>query len=97
MTIGKILGVLGLSIMTMFKDIFKALTSFDFQSNADYIGTFVIVYLSLGGGFVFMMLLLGINPTLVLSVIAAPVWIYIVFTANRVTKYIVSKKKGKKQ
>ena len=81
----------------MFKDIFKALTSFDFQSNADYIGTFVIVYLSLGGGFVFMMLLLGINPTLVLSVIAAPVWIYIVFTANRVTKYIVSKKKGKKQ
>ncbi len=81
----------------MFKDIFKALTSFDFQSNADYIGTFVIVYLSLGGGFVFMMLLLGINPTLVLSVIAAPVWIYIVFTANRVTKYIVNKKKGKKQ
>ena len=81
----------------MFKDIFKALTSFDFQSNADYIGTFVIVYLSLGGGFVFMMILLGINPTLVLSVIAAPVWIYIVFTANRVTKYIVSKKKGKKQ
>lgn len=80
----------------MFKDIFKALTSFDFQSNADYIGTFVIVYLSLGGGFVFMMLLLGINPTLVLSVIAAPVWIYIVFTANRVTKYIVTKKKGKK-
>lgn len=80
----------------MFKDIFKALTSFDFQSNADYIGTFVIVYLSLGGGFVFMMILLGINPTLVLSVIAAPVWIYIVFTANRVTKYIVNKKKGKK-
>jgi hypothetical protein len=80
----------------MFKDIFKALTSFDFQSNADYIGTFVIVYLSLGGGFVFMMLLLGINPTLVLSVIAAPVWIYIVFTANRVTKYIVNKKKARK-
>lgn len=96
MTIGKILGVLGLSIMTMFKDIFKALTSLNFEANADYIGTFVIVYLSLGGGFVFMMLLLGINPTLVLSVIAAPVWIYIVFTANRVTKYIVTKKKGKK-
>lgn len=96
MTIGKILSVLGLSMMTMLKDIFKALTSFDFQSNADYIGTFVIVYLSLGGGFVFAMMLLGINPTLVLSVIAAPIWIYIVFTANRVTKYIVTKKKGKK-
>ncbi len=80
----------------MFKDIFKALTSFNFESNADYIGTFVIVYLSLGGGFVFAMMLLGINPTLVLSVIAAPIWIYIVFTANRVTKYIVTKKKSKK-
>jgi len=96
MTIGKILSVLGLSMMTMFKDIFKALTSFNFESNADYIGTFVIVYLSLGGGFVFAMMLLGINPTLVLSVIAAPIWIYIVFTANRVTKYIVTKKKSKK-
>lgn len=96
MTIGKILSVLGLSMMTMCKDIFKGLTTFDFQSNADYIGTFVIVYLSLGGGFVFSMMLLGINPTLVLSVIAAPVWIYIVFTANRVTKYIVNKKKARK-
>lgn len=96
MTIGKILSVLGLSILTMSKDILKVLTTFDFQSNADYIGTFVIVYLSLGGGFVFSMMLLGINPTLVLSVIAAPVWIYIVFTANRVTKFIVSRKKGKK-
>ena len=80
----------------MSKDILKVLTTFNFQSNADYIGTFVIVYLSLGGGFVFSMMLLGINPTLVLSVIAAPVWIYIVFTANRVTKFIVSRKKGKK-
>ena len=96
MTIGKILSVLGLSILTMSKDILKVLTTFNFQSNADYIGTFVIVYLSLGGGFVFSMMLLGINPTLVLSVIAAPVWIYIVFTANRVTKFIVSRKKGKK-
>jgi hypothetical protein len=96
MTIGKILSVLGLSILTMSKDILKVLTTFNFQSNADYIGTFVIVYLSLGGGFVFSMMLLGINPTLVLSVIAAPVWIYIVFTANRVTKYIVTKKKGNK-
>ena len=96
MTIGKILSVLGLSILTMSKDILKVLTTFNFQSNADYIGTFVIVYLSLGGGFVFSMMLLGINPTLILSVIAAPVWIYIVFTANRVTKFIVSRKKGKK-
>ena len=96
MTIGKILSVLGLSLLTMSKDILKVLTTFNFQSNADYIGTFVIVYLSLGGGFVFSMMLLGINPTLVLSVIAAPVWIYIVFTANRVTKFIVSRKKGKK-
>jgi len=96
MTIGKILSILGISLLTMSKDIWKTISTFNFQTNADYIGTFVIVYLSLGGGFVFSMMLLGINPTLVLSVIAAPVWIYIVFTANRVTKYIVTKKKGKK-
>lgn len=96
MTIVKILNVLGLSMMTMIKDIWNTITKFEFQNNADYIGTFVLVYLSLGGGFVFMLVLLGINPSLVLSVIAAPIWIYIVFTANRVTKYIVSKKKARK-
>jgi uncharacterized membrane-anchored protein len=59
MTIGKILSVLGISLLTMSKDIWKTISTFNFQTNADYIGTFVIVYLSLGGGFVFSMILLG--------------------------------------
>jgi hypothetical protein len=59
MTIGKILSVLGISLLTMSKDIWKTISTFNFQTNADYVGTFVIVYLSLGGGFVFSMILLG--------------------------------------
>ena len=93
MSTTKLLGLLGMSITRGFLRMFKALTKMDFQTNADYIGTFVLVYLSMGGGFVFSMILLGINPTLVLSVIAAPVWIYIVFTSNRITKFIIKKKK----
>lgn len=93
MSTTKLLGLLGMSITKGFLRMFKALTKMDFQTNADYIGTFVLVYLSMGGGFVFAMILLGINPTLVLSVIAAPIWIYIVFTSNRITKYIIKKKK----
>ena len=93
MSTTKLLGLLGMSITRGFLRMFKALTKMDFQTNADYIGTFVLVYLSMGGGFVFAMILLGINPTLVLSVIAAPIWIYIVFTSNRITKFIIKKKK----
>ena len=92
MSTTKLLGLLGMSITRGFLRMFKALTKMDFQTNADYIGTFVLVYLSMGGGFVFAMILLGINPTLVLSVIAAPIWIYIVFTSNRITKYIIKEK-----
>tara|TARA_R110000787_G_scaffold233655_1_gene340566 strand:- start:205 stop:498 length:294 start_codon:yes stop_codon:yes gene_type:complete len=93
MSTTKLLGLLGMSMTRGFLRMFKALTKMDFQTNADYIGTFVLVYLSMGGGFVFSMILLGINPTLVLSVVAAPVWIYIVFTSNRITKFIIKKKK----
>jgi hypothetical protein len=59
---------------------------------AEYIGTFVITYLSLGGGFIFMCLMLGINPTLVMSVISAPIWIFIVYIANKITKVIMEHK-----
>ena len=63
-----------------------------FNTKANFIGTFIITYLSLGGGFIFMCLMLGINPTLVLSVIAAPIWIFIVYIANKITKIIVEHK-----
>ena len=43
-------------------------------------------------GFVFMCILLGINPTLVLSVISAPIWIFIVYFSNQLTKVIVNGK-----
>jgi hypothetical protein len=66
-----------------------------FRERAEYIGTFVITYLSLGGGMVFMLLLIGVNPTLVLSVISAPLWIAIVFLSNKLTKIIVKFKEDK--
>jgi len=66
-----------------------------FNTKAEYIGTFVITYLSLGGGFIFMCLMLGINPTLVMSVISAPIWIFIVYIANKITKVIVEHKEKK--
>lgn len=62
------------------------------QAKAEYIGTFVLVYLSLGGGLIFMCLMLGINPTLVLSVISAPIWIFVVYISNKLTKIIVKYK-----
>ena len=63
-----------------------------FNAKANFIGTFIITYLSLGGGFLFMCLMLGINPTLVMSVIAAPIWIFIVYITNKITKIIVEHK-----
>jgi len=67
------------------------------QSKAEYIGTFVITYLSLGGGFIFMCLMLGINPTLVMSVISAPIWIFIVYISNKITKVIVTYKEKEEE
>tara|TARA_R110000744_G_scaffold128472_2_gene235564 strand:+ start:448 stop:753 length:306 start_codon:yes stop_codon:yes gene_type:complete len=80
-------------IEKVFVSLVKAVTGLGFQDRAEYIGTFILVYLSTGGGFVFMCVLLGINPTLVLSVISAPIWIFIVYFSNKLTKVIVKNKR----
>jgi len=79
-------------IKAVFVNLIQGVTGLGFQDKAEYIGTFVLVYLSTGGGFVFMCVLLGINPTLVLSVISAPIWIFIVYFSNQLTKVIVNGK-----
>ena len=38
------------------------------------------------------MLFLGINPTLILSIVGAPVWVGIVFLSNRLTKIAIALK-----
>jgi len=86
-----------LDIVKLIKRVFGGLasgvTGLNINDKAEYIGTFVIVYLSLGGGFIFMCIVLGINPTLVMSVISAPIWIFIVYVSNQITKIAVNKKK----
>ena len=41
-------------------------------------GAFVWLLCFTGGMIVFAMLLLGVNPTLVISVVAAPMWVIII-------------------
>ena len=77
------------SIFKMFEgfilNLFRAIISTKFKDRAEYIGTFILVYLGIGGGFIAFCLFLGINPTLVVSVIAAPIWIFSVFLTRRIT------------
>lgn len=67
----------------------KKITGGKFTGYAEYIGTFLLIYCGLGGGFIAMCLFMGINPTLVVSVVAAPIWIGIVFLTNNLTKIAV--------
>ena len=66
-------------------NLFRSMISTKFKDRAEYIGTFILVYLGIGGGFLAFCLFLGINPTLVVSVIAAPIWIFLVFLTRRIT------------
>lgn len=54
------------------------------------IGTFVILLTTLGLGFIVSLLLIGVNPTLVISVVSAPMWVGIIILALRLTKKIRS-------
>jgi hypothetical protein len=84
-------------IKGVFGGLIHGVTGLGINDKAEYIGTFVIIYLSLGGGFIFMCIVLGINPTLVMSVISAPIWIFIVYVSNQITKQVIKsrKKRGK--
>ena len=66
-------------------NLFRQMISTKFKDRAEYIGTFILVYLGIGGGFLAFCLFLGINPTLIVSVVAAPVWIFLVFLTRRIT------------
>lgn len=84
-------------IKAVFGGLISGVTGLGVHDKAEYIGTFVLIYLSLGGGFLFMCIVLGINPTLVMSVISAPIWIFIVYISNQITKMVIKnrKKRGK--
>jgi len=72
--------------------ILKHIVKGRFRYHAEYIGTFVLIYLGMAGGFIAFTMFMGINPTLIVSVVAAPIWIGIVFLSNRITKIAIALK-----
>lgn len=88
--------LLGL-IKKVFMSVINGVQGLHFQDRSEYIGTFVLIYLSLGGGLVMMWMILGLNPTMILSVIAAPIWIFIVWVSNNLTKAIINDRKKRSE
>ena len=84
-------------IRKVFMSVINGVAGLKFQDRSEYIGTFVLMYLSIGGGLVMMWMILGLNPTLILSVIAAPIWIFIVWVSNNLTKAIINDRKKRKK
>jgi hypothetical protein len=81
----------------VFMSVINGVAGLKFQDRSEYIGTFVLMYLSIGGGLVMMWMILGLNPTLILSVIAAPIWIFIVWVSNNLTKAIINDRKKRRK
>jgi len=81
----------------VFMSVINGVAGLKFQDRSEYIGTFVLIYLSLGGGLIFMWIVIGLNPTLILSVISAPIWIFIVWVSNNLTKAIMTDRKRKSE
>lgn len=92
-----IMGYLFRLIKKVFMSVIYGVQGLQFQDRSEYIGTFILIYLSLGGGLVMMWMILGMNPTLILSVIAAPIWIFIVWVSNNLTKAIITDRKRKQE
>ena len=53
-----------------------------YDDKAYSIGSFIIIYLIIGSMVVISLLTLGLNPTLVISVVSAPIWIGIIFLSQ---------------
>ncbi len=69
----------------------RALVGSKCRDRAAYLGTWIMIYMGLGGCVIAFAISMGINPTLTMSVISAPVWIFLVFLTNRVVKKLVRK------
>ena len=56
---------------------------------AHWIGWFVIVHLLLSFAILILLISLGINPTLLVSVLGAPLWIGVAFSSKYITDKIM--------
>jgi hypothetical protein len=59
-----------------------------YHRKANSVGSFVLIYLMLGIVVIVSLLTIGLNPTLVISVVSAPIWIGIIFTAQAINKKV---------
>jgi len=59
------------------------------SGKASWIGWFVTVHLTLSFTIMLMMIAIGINPTLLVSVIGAPLWIGVAFASKTLTDKIM--------
>jgi hypothetical protein len=60
-----------------------------FSETARRIGTFILLFLGFSGGCTAFLLYIGVNPTLILSVLGAPVWILYVLLARKLTNVLM--------
>lgn len=58
---------------------------------ANWIGWFVTVHLISSAIVLILLMGVGINPTLVVSVVAAPLWLAVAFTSKYITDKIMEK------
>lgn len=79
------------SLELLLVNMIRSMVSTKFRDRAEYLGTWVMVYLGLGGGFLACAVFIGVNPTLTMSVVSAPVWIFLVFLTNRLVRKLVTK------
>jgi len=61
------------------------------SKKANWIGWFVTVHLIQSAFLLILLMGVGINPTLVVSVVAAPLWIAVAFVSKYITDKIMEK------
>jgi|GEM_PF-4589741 len=59
------------------------------SKKANWLGWFITTHLTLTFIIILFLIGIGVNPTLVLSVIAAPLWLAVAFTSRWITDKIM--------
>ena len=58
---------------------------------AMWLGYFILIYVSIGLNIVFWLMFIGVNPTLVISVLSAPLWIIAILCARKLTYWLMKR------
>ena len=58
----------------------------EFDKQSQKLGTYMILLITLGLGFIVTLLVAGVNPTLVISIVSAPMWVGIIILCLKLTK-----------